>query len=164
MTAVVAQPMSKPLGQTKELGLPRAFGLFAILAIVSLYAYMAAPRVRVVCYGSGTVTECARAADAVIARVGRSQSVDAAAVYTWRGCPPGAHCPLRLDSRIAPLSASVGVRFADGSPSVLRSVDRLGSWPMAVIEAGGNQPDRFVEMMLQTRGVQETWVRQVTGQ
>jgi hypothetical protein len=141
----------------------RLLGLLAAVAVIALWAYFAGPRVRVVCYGGGTVTGCARAADAVLAEVGAGHFIGAVAVYVWRGCPPGAYCPLVGDAPPAPLSATVGVRFADGAPSVLRDVGDLAGWPMAVYEIEGYEADQFIDAVLPTRGAWETWVRQPIG-
>jgi hypothetical protein len=141
----------------------RFFGAVAAVALIALAAYLTGPRLRVVCYGGGTVTDCARAADAVLADAGGGRPIAAVAVYAWRGCPPGAYCGLVEDPLPAPFSALVGIRFADGTHSLMRDVGDLAAHPIAVHEIEGYQPDQFIDGVLGTRGASETWVRQPIG-
>lgn len=85
-----------------------------------------------------------------------------AAVYPWRGCPPGAYCGLVRSVGEIPLSATVAIRFSDGSRSVIRVVDYVSNVQDVskrrpqVYELAGIDADGFVTMLLNTRGASVT--------
>jgi hypothetical protein len=160
MTAIVLPLASRLHLQAKDRDAFLLFGAIAAAAVIALGIYLIAPRVRVVCYGAGSVTDCARAADAALAATGTGHSVEAVAVSI--GCFPGAFCMPPRDGGPIRLGATVGIRFADGTPAVLRDVADLPRYSLRVSEVLYG-PDQFIDMILPTRGTSETWVRQPAG-
>jgi hypothetical protein len=111
--------------------------------------------VDVVCYRSGGgddlhENDCRTVAEAAILEVAANRPLDVIGVYAWRGCYPGAYCPLLAGAyrdSIPPLSAVVAVRFADGSESALRSVDDVHDHPLSFSEIIGLSPDGIIDML-----------------
>jgi len=60
--------------------------------------------------------------------------------------------------------AIVGVRFADGAPAVLRTTTDLSGHGVRVGQIIYMEPDAFIDMLLRTRGIGETWLRGAAGQ
>jgi hypothetical protein len=130
----------------------RRFLTFALGSALLLTA-CASQRVDAVCYGNGApVTaiqvHCQHAAGVVLSRV--SVPVERAAIEVWRGCFPGAYCPLLAQTDFS-FHAAVAIRFTDGS-SRLFAVDNLQERFAHVGVMGGIDPDRFLETLIHTRG------------
>jgi hypothetical protein len=129
-----------------------------------LSACTSAGRVQIVCYAppENPITACQSAARAVLAQIGGSRPAAVAAVYPWRGCPPGAFCGLVRSTGQIPLSATVAIRFSDRSPSVIRDLDHVSNVQDVskrrpqVYELAGIDADGFIAMLLHTRGASVT--------
>lgn len=140
------------------------FALLLVAVAALLPACASAGRVRVVCFAppENPIAACQSAARAVLAQIGGNHPAAVAAVYLWRGCAPGAYCGLVRSMEELPLSATVAIRFGDGSPSVIRGVDRVSNVQDVskrrpqVYELAGIDADGFVDMLLHTRGASVT--------
>jgi hypothetical protein len=125
---------------TWRVGAALMFALSACLADVG---------VPVICddalQGELSTADCNAVAAAVIADLG-DDAPSIIVVLGYSGCPPGAFCALVPDPPPAwPVSVLVGVRFADGDPSVMRSVTDISVRPMEVTGMGGYDPDAFID-------------------
>lgn len=140
-----------------------AAGLLLGLALAIVVAACTAwPGVRVVCDENGAGSDllgphCAAVAEAALTQVGDGRPVEVIVVFGWQGCFPGAFCGLRVAADPPGQgSAVVGVRFGDGAPSVLRSVDNIAARPPVLTEVDvGQTPDEFIDLRLATRGAWE---------
>ncbi|HYM52837.1 MAG TPA: hypothetical protein VEW45_05040 [Candidatus Dormibacteraeota bacterium] len=147
----------------------RLFGV-AVAATLALSACASGPRVEVVCDENGAGQEllgyhCGRVAEAVLTEIGGSAPVEAIVVLGWRGCIPGAFCGLQATTAPpSPVSAVVGVRFADGEPSILRVVGDVSARRLDVAGIIWIEPDRFIDSMIPPpRGAWVTSVRLPSG-
>ena len=108
-----------------------------------------------VCYPAGadgpSPRECVAAAAAAVRALGAEREPVLVAVHGFRGCPPGAFCGFRTEPGRVPLSALVGVRFADGT-SVMGTVGDVSARPLAAELVMGYDPDDFIDGVARSRG------------
>jgi hypothetical protein len=127
----------------------------AALAFASALALSACASERpapVVCYHL-TAGDCLLVAAAVLAQDDFASRASLVVVVAWRGCFPGAFCPLMQGER-PPRVATVGIRFDVGSRSVLRQTGNLDGRPLDVADGPGNiRADTFINLYVNTRGV-----------
>jgi hypothetical protein len=144
---------------------------FALATCLTLCACAGGPRLQVVCDENGAGQDmlgpnCARAAEAVMDEIGAVHPIKAIVVMGWRGCFPGAFCPLMPeDAPPSPLVATVGVRFLDGAPSILRDVTFPVSGRRPIVtRLEGIDPDQFIDGMIPPpRGAWVTSVQLPSG-
>lgn len=133
------------------------------LAVIALLLVLAAgcalgPQQRVTCYGNGTHSPaaddaCRRAAIIALGAAPRGD-VLAAAAEVWQGpCLPGAFCAVASPPLSPAWNAAIGLRIAGRSTSLVHVHDL--AWTPSVVPLEGIDPDRFVDMILATRGA---WV------
>jgi hypothetical protein len=129
-----------------------------VVALPLLAACGTGPQQSVTCYGNGTHSlaaddACRRAALIALRQAPRGE-VLAAAAEVWQGpCFPGAFCGPVSQPGPPAWNAVVGLRIT-GSATSLTDVTDL-AWSPSVAPLGGIDPERFIDMILGTRGA---WV------
>jgi hypothetical protein len=127
-----------------------ALALTSVLALGGCSAQRPAP---VVCYHLNA-SDCLMVAAAVLADERAESSAALVVVVPWRGCFPGTLCRLFQSESPLPLVATVGIRFDDGSRSVLRQTGSLDDRPLIVTAGPVNVgADTFIDAYANTRGV-----------
>jgi hypothetical protein len=125
----------------------------ALASALTLSACAAERPEAVVCYHLDA-GDCLTVAAAVLAESDFESTASLVVVVPWRGCFPGAFCPLMRWERQPPRVATVGIRFADGGASVLRHVGDLEDRPLHVTDGPVNRnADTFIDAYRDTRGV-----------
>lgn len=131
----------------------RALAAFALVSALSLGACSSEPPPPVVCYHL-TAADCLKVAAAVLAEGDAESRAALVVVVPWRGCFPGAFCPLIHSEQLPPVVATVGIRFDDGRRSVLRQTGNLDDSPLDVGDGPVNiAADTFIDAYANTRGV-----------
>jgi hypothetical protein len=129
-----------------------------VVALPLLAGCGAGPQQSVTCYGNGTHSlaaddACRRAALIALRQAPRGE-VLAAAAEVWQGsCFPGAFCGIRLQPEAPAWNAIVGLRTAGNATTLAQVIDL--AWSPPVVPVGGIDPERFIDMILGTRGA---WV------
>jgi hypothetical protein len=129
-------------------------GLACLLAsALALSACTSERPAPVVCYHL-TAGDCVLVAAAVLAEDDLEARAALVVVVPWRGCFPGALCRLMQSEQRPPVVATVGIRFDDGSESVLRQTGNLDDRPLDVGDGPVNiGADTFIDAYANTRGV-----------
>ena len=131
-----------------------SFGLAMLTLVLAVTASAGGREYRFVCEdvlgdGSQAPINCDRVVSAVLDELDPSTSVEAAVIWAFTGCPPGATCALRLRSEPPPtrFSAIAGIRLANGSESVW-VVDDVFMTTLSPAPIGGYEADWLIDGLL----------------